>query len=86
MRLGGIILDIPADSRRRGYAKARVEVRQLLDGRWRVYYHNQLLLETTPPVVQVPLRTLRRRYRAAKSGEKSQMTKFPKKTTSVFRF
>lgn len=86
VRLGGIILDIPAGPRRRGYAKARVEVRQLIDGRWRVYYHNQLLLETTPPVVQAPLRTLRRRHRAAKTVEKSQMKKFPKKRTSVFGF
>lgn len=86
VRLGGIILDIPAGPRRRGYAKARVEVRQLLDGRWRVYYHNQLLLETTPPVVQAPLRTLRRRHRVAKTVEKSQMKKFTKQTTSVFGF
>jgi hypothetical protein len=86
VRLGGTILDIPAGPRRRGYAKARVEVRQLIDGRWRVYYHDQLLLETTPPVVQAPLRTLRRRHRAAKTVEKSQMKKFPKETTSVFGF
>ena len=37
VRLGGIILDIPPGPRHRGYAKARVEVRHLLDGRWRVY-------------------------------------------------
>lgn len=86
VRLGGTILDIPAGPRRRGYAKARVEVRQLIDGRWRVYYHDQLLLETTPPVVQAPLRTLRRRHRAAKTVEKSQMKEFPKETTSVFGF
>jgi transposase InsO family protein len=85
VRLGGIILDIPAGPRRRGYAKARVEVRQLLDGRWRVYYKNQLLLETTPPVVQPPLRTLRRRHRSLQTGEKSQIKKLTKETTSVFR-
>jgi len=85
VRLGGIILDIPAGPRHRGYAKARVEVRQLIDGRWRVYYKNQLLLETTPPVVPSPLRTLRRRHRALKTGEKSQIKKFIKETTSVFR-
>jgi hypothetical protein len=85
VRLGGMILDIPAGPRRRGYAKARVEVRQLLDGRWRVYYQNQLLLETTPPVVQAPLRTLRRRYRTAQSGEKRRIPKLTKETTSVFR-
>jgi hypothetical protein len=57
VRLAGMILDIPAGPRRRGYAQARVELRQLLDGRWRVYYKNDLLLETTPPAVQQPLRT-----------------------------
>jgi hypothetical protein len=70
VRLGGTILDIPAGPRRRGYAKARVEVRQLLDGRWRVYYKNELLLETKPPEVAVPLRTLRRRHRTAQIGKK----------------
>jgi len=85
VRLGGIILDVPAGPRRRGYAKARVEVRQLLDGRWRVYYKNQLLLETAPPVVQPSLRTLRRRHRSLKTGEKSQIRKLTKETTSVFR-
>ena len=48
VRLGGIILDIPPGPRHRGYAKARVEVRHLLDGRWRVYSKNELLLE--PPL------------------------------------
>jgi transposase len=69
VRLSGMILDIPAGPRRRGYAKARVELRQLLDGRWRVYYKNELLVETTPPAVQVPLRTLRRNYRSVKGGK-----------------
>lgn len=66
VRLGGIILDIPPGPRHRGYAKARVEVRHLLDGRWRVYCKDQLLLETTPPIVQAPLRTLRRKHRRMK--------------------
>src|SRR6266700_1546438 len=85
VRLGGIILDIPAGPRRRGYAKARVEVRQLIDGRWRVYYQNQLLLQTTPPVVQAPLRTSRRRYRTVQTGEKRRIAKLIKETTSIFR-
>ena len=85
VRLGGIILDIPAGPRHRGFAKARVEVRQLIDGRWRVYYKDHLLVETMPPVMQVPLRTLRRRYRAVKTGEKRRMAKLTKETTSVFR-
>jgi hypothetical protein len=63
VRLGGVILDIPEGSNRRGYAKSRVEVRQLLDGRWRVYLKDQLLLETNKPDLQMPLRTVRRRHR-----------------------
>ena len=86
VRLGGIILDIPAGPGRRGYAKKRVEVRQLIDGRWRVYYQNQLLLQTAPPLVQTPLRTLRRKHRTIKTGEKNQIQKFTKETTSVFGF
>jgi transposase len=85
VRLGGIILDIPSGPRRRGYAKARVEVRQLIDGCWRVYYKDQLLLQTTPPVVQAPLRTLRRRHRRVQTGEKRWIQKLTKETTSVFR-
>lgn len=81
VRLAGMILDIPAGPRRRGYAKARVELRQLLDGRWRVYHKNELLLETTPPAVQQPLRTLRRNYRSIKkpktAGSKTRSKKRP---------
>jgi hypothetical protein len=75
VRLGGIILDIPPGPRHRGYAKARVEVRHLLDGRWRVYSKNELLLETTPPVVQAPLRTLRRRRRRTKIKKNRKIVK-----------
>ena len=74
-RLGGMILDIAAGPRNRGYAKARVEVRQLLDGRYRVYYKNDLLLETAPAVMQAPLRTLRRRYRRMKTRNKRPIAK-----------
>lgn len=73
VRLGGIILDIPPGPRHRGYAKVRVEVRHLLDGRWRVYCKDQLLLETTPPIVQAPLRTLRRKYRRMKIAKNNKI-------------
>ena len=75
VRLGGMIFDIPAGPRRRGYAKARVEVRQLLDGRWRIYHQDELLVQTTPPAVQAPLRTLRRKHRKPKTRKKRQVTK-----------
>ena len=75
VRLGGMILDIPPGPHHRGYAKARVEVRQLLDGRWRLYHNDELLLETTPPVMQTPLRTFRRKHRKPKAGKKPQVAK-----------
>jgi transposase len=75
IRLGGMILDIPAGPRNRGYAKARVEVRQLLDGRYRVYYKDDLLLETAPAVMQAPLRTLRRRDRTMKTRNQRPIAK-----------
>ena len=75
VRLAGIILDIPSGPRHRGYAKARVEVRQLLDGRWRVYLKDQLLVETTPPIVHAPLRTLKRKQRRTKIAKNWRITK-----------
>lgn len=75
VRLGGTILDIPPGPRHRGYAKTRVEVRQLLDGRWRVYLKDQLLLETAPAVIKAPLRTLRRRHRRMKTQNKQPRAK-----------
>ena len=63
VRLAGVILDIPEGPNHKGYAKSRVEVHQLLDGRWRVYSKDQLLLETDKPKLKVPLRTVRRKHR-----------------------
>jgi hypothetical protein len=37
VRIGGHVIDIPPGPRGRSYADLRVEVRQLLDGSWRVY-------------------------------------------------
>src|SRR5881628_2922085 len=44
VRLGGtIVLDIPPRPRGRSWAGTRVEVRQLLDGTWRVYSGDRLV-------------------------------------------
>lgn len=60
VRTQGLILQIPPGPGGRGYAKARVEVRQFLDGSWRIYYHDRLL--ATQAAVAGPLvRSLRRR-------------------------
>ncbi len=43
VRLGGLTIDILPNATRRSFARARVEVRQLLDGSWRVYYRDDLI-------------------------------------------
>jgi len=86
VRLAGMILDIPPGPRRRGYARARVEVRQLLDGRWRVYHKNELLVQTAPPAVQLPLRTLRRAYRAVKTVKNGKSKTRSKKRPPYFAY
>jgi transposase len=70
VRLGEILLDIPPGPRGRSYAKARVEVRQLLNGSWKVYYQDRLLAKHSPTALRQPLRALPRNQRKAK-GTKS---------------
>jgi hypothetical protein len=69
VRTQGVTLQIPPGPGGRGYAKARVEVRQLLDGTWRVYYHDRLIASQAAPAAP-PTRSLRRRrYRRAPSTQ-----------------
>ena len=52
VRLDGKVIDIAPGPGKRSYARQRVEVRQLLDGRWRVYFQGQAIAEApaTEPV------------------------------------
>jgi hypothetical protein len=64
VRLGGrVVLDIPPGPRARSYADRRVEVRQLLDGTWRVYLADRLIA-TAAATHHGELRALRRRKRS----------------------
>jgi len=67
VRLGGLIIDIPPGPNRTGYAKARVEVRQLLDGTWRVN-HQGICIARHEATNLVNLATTRRRSRENKTG------------------
>ncbi len=60
VRTQGLTLQIPPGPGGRGYAKARVEVRQLLDGTWRIYYQDRLIAIHTA-VTGPPQQSLRRR-------------------------
>ncbi len=59
VRLGGLTLDIPPGPRGRSYAKARVDVRQHLDGSWTVYYHDQTVAQAPASPLAEPLRYLK---------------------------
>jgi hypothetical protein len=61
VRLSGLVIDIEPGPQQRSYPRARVEVRQLLDGSWRVYYHKQLIA-TAPSTAVGELRALKGRY------------------------
>jgi hypothetical protein len=64
VRLGGsVVIDIPPGPRRLSYADKRVEVRQLLDGSWRVYFRDQRIA-TAAATHHGELRTLPRRKRS----------------------
>jgi transposase len=72
VRLGGIVIDIPEGPGQRGYAKARVEARQLLDGSWRVYYKNTLIAHTDPTPLKEPIRAKPRRKSRARAASEEQ--------------
>jgi transposase len=66
VRLEGLVIDIPPGPRGRSYAKARVEVRQYLDGSWGVY-HEDRLIATAVATDLGELRVRKRRKRPAAS-------------------
>jgi transposase len=61
VRLDGMILDIPPGPHKRSWAKLPVEVRQLLDGRWRVYYRDRVIAQAPATQIAELTRTRRRR-------------------------
>lgn len=66
VKLSGVVIDIPPGPGGRGYAKARVEVVQLLDGSWRVYRQDQQIA-TAPASDLGELRPRKNRKRPAAS-------------------
>lgn len=71
VRLKGVIIDIPPGPKRRSYAKAKVEVRQLWDGSWRIYYQNQLIAKHPPTHLGDPIRAYKNRGRLTHKGASS---------------
>jgi hypothetical protein len=61
IRLDGMVIDVPPGPGRRSYAGVRAELRQLLDGSWRVYHQDKLIAEAPATEVVEPIRARRRR-------------------------
>ena len=68
VRLGGVVIDIPPGPGRRSYAKAKVELRQLLDGSWRVY-KGDTLIATAASTSVGELRAQKQRKRSVASRQ-----------------
>jgi hypothetical protein len=60
VRLGELLIDILPGPLGRSYAKARVEVRQLLNGSWKVYYQDHLIAKYPSTALREPIRALPR--------------------------
>jgi len=67
VRLAGMVIDIAPGPRKRSYAGARIELRQFLDGSWRVYL-GDTVIATAAANGHGELRTLRRRRRRPPSA------------------
>lgn len=69
VRLAGKAFDIPPGPNRKSYAKAKVEVRQLLDGSWRIYHRDQLIAKHPSTELQENLRALQRRRKTINGAQ-----------------
>jgi transposase len=61
IRFCGLVFDIPPGPGGRSYAGLEVELRQLLDGSWRVYYSDKLIATAPSTEVGEPFRSRKRR-------------------------
>jgi transposase len=63
VRLGGLAIDVPPARNRPSFAKARVLVKQHLDGRWSVDYHGKIIARHDATPLNEPVRSWKRRQR-----------------------
>lgn len=72
VRVGGQVIDIPPGPGGRSYAKARVDVRQLLDGTWRVIWKDKVIgTATATSVGELRAKTQRKRSAASRAFRKA---------------
>lgn len=71
VRLGAVVIDIPPGPASRSYAGVRAEVRQILDGGWRVYYQHKLIAQAAASPIAEPIRA-RKRSKGLRASHDSQ--------------
>jgi transposase len=78
VRLGDLTVQIPPGPRHRSYAKARVDVRQHLDGSWSVYYQDHRIAHHPATTSAEPFRARLRtsRYRHTKGAQQTILVYF----------
>ena len=82
VRLEGMIIDVPPGPRKRSYAGERIELRQLLDGTWRVYLREHVIA-TAAGTNNGELRALRRHRRRPPSAASAGKTPLALRAPSV---
>lgn len=61
IRFDGIVIDIAPGPAKRSYAGVKAELRQLLDGSWRVYHKDKLIATAPANEIAEPIRARSRR-------------------------
>jgi transposase len=61
IRFAGMVIDIEPGPNKRSYAGVRAELRQTLDGSWRVYYQDKLIATAPATEIVEPIRARNRR-------------------------
>lgn len=84
IRFDGIVIDIAPGPAKRSYAGIKAELRQLLDGSWRVYYKDKLIATAPANEIAEPIRARSRRKgaRAATESRWVYMASKPASTVS----
>jgi transposase len=71
VRLGGLLIDVPPGANRLGYAKAKVLVKQHLDGCWTVLRKGEVIAKYPETPFNEPVRSWKRRGKTGQSRGRS---------------
>jgi len=72
VRFCGQIFDIPPGPRGRSFAGCKVELRQLLDGSWRIYHQDSLIAQAPSTELREPFKAKRRTKNGARGARQCE--------------